>query len=203
MVLPENKLWGDYAVRNYIAVVLPIFALLIFWYRYYQKYFVVTEYLNTVIFIFTLSNIVETMHFIAFQWNAQVWYYGQIFYIVLNSLMLIVWYARLLYLNSDISTENERYLMNFQYLNGFVSKPKPGLVNRIVPFFSLTSLAAVFVRLTLILLGLYVINKITFYLMLNTVFIVFAVALALFFSFSSIKRDWQNQVGIFFTKNKK
>ena len=158
--LSNETLWADYAVRNYVTTVLSIFAMLIFWYRYYQKYFVVSEYLNIILFILTLSNIVEALHFVAFQYSKQIWYYGQIFNFLLNLLMLLVWYGRLIYLESDISIENERYLANFQFLNGFVSKPKKSMIVSIIPLVSLRYVIAIIFSAALILLGLFLINNI-------------------------------------------
>ena len=200
--LATSSGWTDWAVKNYITIVFSIFMLLIFWYRYYQKYFVVSEYLNSIIFLFTLSNIIEALHFIAFQWNTQIWFKGQLFNFILNILMLVLWYLRLLYLNSDISAENERYLMNFQFLNGFISKPRKSMLTRIVPFLSIHNLAGVVLGIISLLFGLFFIKKITFYLLLNTIVILLTVLLALFFSFSSLKRDWQNQIGILFKSKK-
>ncbi len=202
LTLYDANNWTVYAVRNYTIVVISLIALLIFWYRYYQKYIVVSEYLNLIIFIFTLSNIIEALHFLAFQHEFQIFIYGQVFSLGLNILMVNLWYFRLAYLNSDISIENERYLQNFQYLNGFVSKPKKSILAKVVPFFSVHYFTATLAGILVIISGLYLINKITFYLLLNTGFILLAVALALFFSFSSIKREWQSQVGILFKKNK-
>jgi len=200
--LITNSGWTDWAVKNYITIVFSIFMLLIFWYRYYQKYFVVSEYLNSIIFLFTLSNIIEALHFIAFQWNAQIWFKGQLFNFVLNILMLMLWYLRLLYLKSDISAENERYLMNFQFLNGFIPKPRKSMFSRLIPFISINNLTAIIFGALILLVGLLLIKKITIFLLLNTVVILITVLLALFFSFSSLKRDWQNQIGILF-KDKK
>ncbi len=202
-VLAEAGMWSDYSVRNYVSIVLSIIALLVFWYRYYQKYLVVTEYLNSVIFLFTLSNIIEALHFVAYQNKFQVFIYGQIFNFCLNVLVVVIWYLRLVYLHSDISAENERYLMNFQVLNGIVAKPKQSFLSRIISFVSIHYLTAGILTIMLLIVGLYLINKITFYILLNTVFILFAVFLALFFSFSSIKRDWHNQVGFLFKKGDK
>ena len=200
--LTAGSFWTDWTVKNHITIVFSIFMLLIFWYRYYQKYFVVSEYLNSIIFLFTISNIIEALHFIAFQWNAQIWFKGQLFAFMLNILMLLLWYLRLLYLSSDISAENERYLMNFQFLNGFISKPRKSMLTKFVPFLSIHNLAGVVLGIIILLLGLFFIKKITFYLLLNTIVILIAVLLALFFSFSSLKRDWQNQIGILFKSKK-
>ena len=188
--------WFDYATKNYITVVLLLFILLVYWFRYYQKYFVVSEYLNSVVFVFTLLNMIEALHHIAFQWSYERWFNGQVFNFIVNILMLICWYARYLYLNNEISIENERYLMNFQYLNGFVAKPRKSLIAKLAPFFSINNITASFVGIIFIFIGLYFIKKITLYLLLNTFIILLTVFLALFFSLSSIRRDWQNQVGI-------
>jgi hypothetical protein len=115
---------------------------------------------------------------------------------------MILWYARWVYLNSDISQENERYLMNFQYLNGIVSKPHQTFIQIMIRKISSNTAIAILLGIVFLSLILYLIKKITFFLLLNTIFIMFIVILALFFSFRSVKRDWQNQVG-FFLKHKK
>ena len=76
------------------------------------------------------------------------------------------------------------------------------MIVSIIPLVSLRYVIAIIFSAALILLGLFLINKITFYLFVNTVFILLAVILALFFSFSSIKRDWQDQVGTLFKRSK-
>lgn len=202
LALSQDKNWAAFAVSSYSTTVLSIIVLLIFWIRYYKKYFVLSEYLNLVIFIFTLSNLVETLHFIAFQHEFDIFIYGQIFSFVLNASMLIVWYMRLSYLQTEISIENERYLENFKYLGGLVSKPKKSFWNN--KYFSTSSniIVGVIVVTIAFILTLYFVNKITFYLVVNTIFILIAVILAIFFGFSSIKRDWNNQIGFLF-KNKK
>lgn len=194
--------WSRFAVRNYATMVLAILALLIFWIRYYRKSVVVSEYLNIIIFLFTLSNIVEALHFVAFQYKFQIFIYGQIFIFILNLATLLFWYLRLVYLQSDLAMENERYLENYQYLGGLVSKPRPGIISTVIRFISIHSVVSVGLGIVLLLAGLYFIKMITFYLFLNTVFIFIAVSLALFLSFTSIKRDWQNQVGVLFKKKK-
>ncbi len=203
MILNQKSAWADYALKNYYTVVLILIILLIFWIRYYLKKIVVTEYLSSIIFIFTLSNIVEALHFLAYQHNYPIFLYGQIFNFFLNIFMLISWYARLVYLNSDVSKENERYLMNYQYLGELVSKPHQGFLQRMISFIPINYASMVLFVLIIIIFVLYLIQKITFYILLNTVFVLIAVVLALFFSFSSLKRDWQKQVGVFFQKNRR
>ncbi|MFZ0389703.1 MAG: hypothetical protein WAN36_04515, partial [Calditrichia bacterium] len=112
-------------------------------------------------------------------------------------------YMRLQYLKSDISKENERYLMNFQYLNGLISKPRKSMVQKFLPKISFQYFFAILFTIILILCVLFFIKKITFYLLLNTIVILLAVIFAVFYSFSSIKRDWQNQFGFFLKKEKK
>ncbi len=201
-ILQDKNIWSEWLLRNYITMVFVIFILLIFWYRYYLKYFVVSEYLNSIIFIFTLTNLIEPLHFISMQWNIENWFKGQLINLILNVCMMFVWYARLVYLNSDISQENERYLMNFQYLNGFISKPRQGHLITLIRKLSSNIIFSILFGIVLISLILYVIKKITLVLLLNTILILVIVMLALFFSFRSIKRDWQTQLGLLMKSKK-
>ncbi len=193
----------NWAVSNYVSMVISIIALLIFWIRYYKKQIILTEYLNLIVFLFTLSNISEALYFIAFQNGFSIFIDSQKFNFLLNSLMLAIWFGRLKYLQSEISIENERYLINFQYLNGLVSKPKQSILTQSILSISSHLIFGAIFTIIILILGLYLINKITFYLLLNTIFVLIAVILALFFSFSSIKRDWHNQFGFLFKNSKK
>ena len=188
------SLWQN---KNYSIMVICIILLLIFWYKYYHKIFVLSEYLNSIIFIFTLINLIEPVHYLAIQWKFDNWFKGQMINLILIILMMIFWYARLVYLNSEESIENERYLMNFQYLNGFVAKPHKNLLSNLFVKSTTSTILLTFLGITVITLLLYITKKLTFFLLLNTFFISIIVLLALFFSINSIKKDWQNQISIF------
>ena len=194
--------WSDWILRNYITMVLVIILLLAFWYRYYNKYCVLSDYLNSIIFLFTLSNLIEPLHFIAMQWNIQNWVKGQVFNLIINFLIMVLWYHRLVYLKSDISVENERYLMNFQYLNGIISKPRKSIISNITAKISANTVYILLIGFVIIISLLFAIKKITLFLLLNTAFISIIIILALFFSISSLKRDWQKQYNVFL-KNRK
>lgn len=193
--------WSNWQVHNYVTMVGAILLLLVFWYRYYLKRCVVSEYLNLAIFIFTLSNISEAIHFVAFQNNIEIFISGQTINLILNIIVLVVWYIRLTYLNKPIAMENERYLKNFHYLNGLVPKPTESIFLRLSPVYSFI-LMAVFGIIALVVI-LFLINKITLYLMMNSVLVLIAVLLALYLGFSSIKREWNNSMGMLFNDRKK
>jgi len=196
-LLQTKNIWEEWTSQNFVLMVVSILFLLIFWYRYYLKKIIVSEYLNSIIFIFTLINILEPLHIIAERWNLDNWFKGQMVNLILNALMMILWYARLVYLKSEESIENERYLMNFQYLNGFVAKPHKSILSTLFMKSTTHAILLFFVGITIITIFLYITKNFTFFLLWNTFFISIIVLLALFFSINSIKRDWQNQINIF------
>jgi len=197
------KEWATYAEKNYIIKLIIISALSVFWYRYYQKYFVLSEYLNTIIFLFMLSNILEGLHYVAFQHKFQLFVYSQYLALSFNVLFMIVWYLRLVYLNKDISKKNEKYLANFQYLGALVSKPKHSRWQRMVARLPINKVSLVVILIVGTIFFLYFVRFINLYLMLNTIFIVVLTFFAIFFSFSSIKRNWNQQMGFIFKGRKK
>jgi hypothetical protein len=200
LALSQEVNWSSFAVSNYSTMAISIIALLIFWIRYYQKYFVVSEYLNLVIFLFTLSNLAEALHFVSLQHEFKIFIDGQAISLILNTTMFIVWYMRLSYLYKEISLQNERFLKNFQFLNGLVSKPKKSFLNNLYISSAIPILFGSITVIILLILALYFINQITFYLFENTVFILIAVIFAIYYSLRSIKRDWHNQIGFLFMK---
>ena len=198
-----NQHWYDYARKNYIIKLFIISSLIVFWYRYYQKYFVLSEYLNTIIFLFMLSNILEGLHYIAFQRKFQIFVYSQYLALSFNLFFMIFWYLRLVYLNKDISKKNEKYLANFQYLGALVSKPKHSGWQRIVARLPINKVSLLVILIVGTIFFLYFVRFINLYLMLNTIFIVVLTFFAIFFSFSSIKRNWNQQMGFIFKGRKK
>jgi len=192
---------AEYDVMNYLSKLIVIVQLLIFWFRYYKKYFVLSEYLEIVIFLFMLLNILEALHFIAFQHSLAIFVYGQYFNFLLNILFVVVWYVRLEYLNTEMSKENERYLANYQYLIGLIEKPKHSILQSVISRISSNYFLLFFAIVMSGLILLYLNKRINLYLMLNTVFILITILFAVFFSISSIKRQWKNQFG-FILKDK-
>lgn len=199
----QNEItWEEWIKINNLLMIISILLLIAFWYRYYFRKIVISEYLNSILFVFTLINILEPVHIIAERWNVDNYFKGQMVSLVLNALMLILWYARWVYLNSEVAIENERYLMNYHYLIGLVSKPHKGFLSNIAAKSTTNVILISFLGIIALSVFLFVLKKFTFFLLLNSLFITLVVLLALFFSLSSIKRDWQNQIKIFL-KDKK
>ncbi len=187
-----------YIEKSYYLKLLDVILLVFFWWRYYKRYFVLSEYLSTVIFIFLLSNVLETIHFVAYQHQFKIYLYSQYFTFFLSLVLVFVWARRLQYLQSDVGRENERYLEHYSYLSGLVSKPKSSLIQRLVARISFQWWLLVFGAILAGLLGLFLLRRVNLYVMLNTVVALGTCLLALYFSMSSLRRDWQRRYGIFF-----
>jgi len=201
--LLENEIiWEEWRKKNDILMIISILLLGVFWYRYYFNKVIFSEYLSSILFIFTLINILEPIHIIAERWNVDNYFKGQMVSLVLNACMLILWYARWVYLNSESSIENERYLMNYHYLSGLVSKPHKGFLSNIAAKSTANVILISFLGIIAVSIFLFVLKKLTIFLFLNSLFITLVVLLALFFSITSIKRDWQNQIKLFMKEKK-
>jgi hypothetical protein len=121
----------------------------------------------------------------------------------MNFGFLIFWYVRLDYLNSALAKENEKYIKNLHFLEGITYKPKQSFLQRSITRISLNYFLLLFVMIFMTVLLLYFAQFITLFLMLNTIFILATTLFAIFFSLSSIKRDWKRQYDfIDFVKSK-
>ena len=156
---------------------------------------VCSEYLDIIFFLFTISNSIEALHFVLYQHNFNVFINGQIISLVINILLLFFWVKRFLYLHTKIAKENERFLENYYFLGGLVAKPHPNWFSEISQYVSVKVLALVLVILAIGIVTLFLVKQITFYLFINTIFLVLAIVLALFFGFSSIRRQWNSTFG--------
>jgi hypothetical protein len=188
--------------KSYIIKLISILLLLIFWIKYYKKHFNLSEYLNIFIFLFMLSNILEALHYVFYQHNIKIYVYSQYYTFLILMLTTIFWYIRLEYLNSDLAKQNEKYLANYQYLEGLVDKPHSGLWHSFLTNLSINYFTLFFVVCILGIFLLYLTKFINLYLMFNTIFIFITAFLAVYFSFSSIKRNWSKNIGSLISKKK-
>ena len=195
LLLRQFDFWTQWQVKNYTTMVVSIIALVVFWIRYYLKHCVVSEFLDIIIFLFTISNSIEALHFVAYQHNLEIFINGQIISLLINIALLIFWIKRYRYLNTSIAIENERFLQNYYFLGGLVAKPHPNWFSQITDLISMRIIALVLAIVGLGIIGLFFIKQITFYLFINTIFLVVAIVMALFFGFSSIKREWNSTIG--------
>ncbi len=200
----KSQIGALYAERSYYVKVLSIFLLLVFWLSYYRKNFTLSEYLNLIIFFFMLYSVLDALYYIAGGvFDVNLFMYSLYITTIINLLTLYLWWKRLVYLYSPEAIENERYLENFEYLKGLVKKPRQGLAQKIFsvipPGFVILTL--VFVMLVLAGTYWYFRSFSNFFITLNLMLILFAIASALVISVVAIKRDWKNQYK--FIKQKK
>ena len=200
----KSQIGALYAERSYYVKVLSIFLLLVFWLSYYRKNFTLSEYLNLIIFLFMLYSVLDALYYIAGGvFDVNLFMYSLYITTIINLLTLYLWWKRLVYLYSPEAIENERYLENFEYLKGLVKKPRQGLAQKIFsvipPGFVILTL--VFVMLVLAGTYWYFRSFSNFFITLNLMLILFAIASALVISVVAIKRDWKNQYK--FIKQKK
>lgn len=191
-----------YFIKKYLFNLISIVLLLVFWIRYYNKFFILSEYLSIIIFLFMLSTILDALHYIASQYYFQFFAYGLYIFLALNALIVVLWYIRLEYLNTGIAKENEKYLTNYKFLEGIVNKPRQSIFQKFFISVSPNYLVLFLALLVLGIISLYLAKFINLYLMLNTIFIAIITILAIYYSFSSIKRNWTNQFGFMLKNNK-
>jgi len=191
-----------YVIKKHLFNFISILLLLIFWIRYYNRVFILSEYLSIIAYLFMLSNILDALYYIAAQHHFQFFNYGLYTSLILNTLFIVFWYIRLEYLNSPLGKENEKYLSNYQLLHEFVNKPKGSLLQKVFTTVSPNLMVLFLVIIVFGIILLYLTKFINLYLMLNTIFIAVITILAIFYSFSSIKRNWNNQFGFMLKNNK-
>ena len=140
-----------------------------------------------------LSQILQALFYIVYQHDLQFYKYSWYFDLTMNFGIALFWYIRLDYLNSPLAKENEKYIKNLQFLDGIMVKPKQSFLQNFITRISLNYFLLFFVMILIALLLLYFAQFINLFLMLNTIFILITALIAIFFSVSSIKRDWKRQ----------
>ncbi len=201
--MDRMKNLSDLFLINYLVNFISLFLLMIFWFRYYKGYLVLTEFLNIVIFLFMVSILLDTIYYLFREFKIEVFIHSQYTSLALNILMLVAWYLRYVYLNQDISAENERYLENYDYLKNLVPKPRSGLFEKILRQISQHLSVSILVIFSVGFALIYFVNRISSFLLLNTILILFVILLSIFFGILIIKRHWRKQMGFIFARRSK
>ncbi|MEJ2635396.1 MAG: hypothetical protein P8184_08900 [Calditrichia bacterium] len=188
---------------NYQVKFLGIFGLLVFWIAYYQKKFVLSEYLNIILFFFTISMFLDAFFYVMGQHDLKVFVESQYANLSVNFLMTVTWWVRLSYLKLDIAKVNENYLVNYDYLKNLVPKPRAANSNKILASFYSNPIALSVAGISFIAVLLILISEVSMFLVLNTVIILILGIMAVMLSIIGLKRDWKNQIGFFLSNKRK
>ena len=176
--------------------------LFVFWHKYTSNKIILSEYLSSIVSIYTIFIGIEIFHFFSFQNDLTFHYISQYFYAFLNVITLILWLVRLNYLYSPSSVKNEEYVKNYNVLQGIVSKPRQGIL---VKFYTnLNKSVVIAVVLLMVFLGafLFFFNRFQIFIRLNILLLILAVIISLILAIITWHRRWYDTIVFLFKGSK-
>jgi hypothetical protein len=190
-------------IRSYYISLINISLLVVFWHQYTQTKLIFSEYLSSILSIYTISVGLFVLHAFSYENELLFEYFGQYFELLLYVIFAILWTLRLNYLNKPESVENENYIENYYMLQGFIDKPRKGLM---VTFYSgINKTALIIVILVLVFLGIYLFfyDKFEIFIRLNILILILAFIISTILAIATWHKRWYNAMGFLFKKTKK
>jgi hypothetical protein len=175
---------------------------MVFWHQYTQTKLIFSEYLSSILSIYTISIGLGILHAFSFENDLLFVYFAQYFDSLLYMIFTILWIFRLNYLNNTESLENENYIENYYMLQGFIEKPRKGLL---VTFYSGINKAALIIgTLVVIFLGVYLFfyDKFEIFIRLNILILMIALIISTILAIATWHKRWYDAMGFLFKKQK-
>lgn len=176
--------------------------IVVFWFEYYRQKTLFTEYLSNILVIYSITIAIEIFHIFSAENNLILHLLGQYFNALLNGLMLLIFLARLNYLQSPESFENEKYLENYQKLHGLVEKPRLGFFAEM--FYSTGRKTILFILLFVLLTGisLFTFNKFEIFIKYNIMLLILALVITTIFAMVYWYKYWFSSIEFLIRKKK-
>ena len=189
-------------LRSYYLSLINFSLLVVFWHQYTQTKLIFSEYLSSILSVYTVSIGLAILHAFSYENDLLFEYLGQYFELILFFIFTILWILRLNYLNEPESHENENYIENYYMLQGFIEKPRKGLL---VTFYSgINKTALIIGSIVLIFLGVYLFfyNKFEIFIRLNILILIIAFIISIILAIVTWHKRWYDAMGFLFKKQK-
>lgn len=195
----EFQLTLDPLFKHSYYINLINFALLvIFWHQFTQTKFIFSEYISNILSVYTVLIGLEILHQFSIQNDLIFAEFAQYFNFLLYLILTIIWIQRLNYLIKPESKENENYIKNYYMLQGFIEKPRKGIL---VTFYSnLNKKVIVAAFFIMISLGIYLFSfgKFQIFIKLNILILILAAIISIILAIVTWHRRWYDAIGFFF-----
>lgn len=188
--------------KSYYLHLLNFSLLVVFWHQYTQTKLIFSEYLSSILSVYTVMVGLDILHSFSFENDLLFLYFAQYFNLILYLIIAILWVIRLNYLSTTASKENEDYIQNYYLLQGFVDKPRKGLL---VNFYSgLNKTMVITAVLIICFLGVYLFSydKFEIFIKLNILLLILAIIISAILAIVTWHKRWYDAMGFFFKKQK-
>jgi hypothetical protein len=189
-------------IRSYYLSLINFSLLIVFWHQYTQTKLIFSEYLSSILSIYTVLIGLGILHAFSFENDLLFEYFAQYFDSILYVIFTILWILRLNYLNKPESLENENYIENYYMLQGFIEKPRKGIL---ITFYSgINKTALIIVTLVVIFLGVYLFfyDKFEIFIRLNILIMIIAFIISTILAIATWHKRWYDAMGFLFRKQK-
>jgi hypothetical protein len=189
-------------MRSYYLSIINFSLLIVFWHQYTQSKLIFSEYLSSIISVYTILIGLGILHAFSYENDLLFLYFSQYFDSILYLIITILWILRLNYLNKPESLENENYIENYYMLHGFIEKPRKGML---VTFYSeINKTALIIGSIVLIFLGIYLFfyDKFEIFIRLSILILIISLVISTILAIATWHKRWYDAMGFLFKKQK-
>lgn len=191
-------------LSSYNIFLINLSLLIFVWIIYSQGQYILSEYLSSVMAMHTLLVLNEVYQLFNFKHLIENYISGMVFNSIINIGLILTWLIRLNYISRAENKKNEKYVLNYDLLKGFLDKPFQGIWGSILTKLGKQNLfMGSFFLLCIILIPVIFLGDIHIFNRLNIILMFLFVFIVLVYAIIYTQKRWYDHVGFLFKKSQK
>ncbi len=189
--------------KNYIYIINLSFLLFI-WFTYNQGQYLLSEYLPSILAMHTLMIVNEIYQWSNFAPLLQDYVNAQYFNAIVNVGFVLIWFIRLNYLTNPKNIKNEKYVLNYDLLKGYVQKPNNTFLQSVLIKLGKQTLYFGSVILFIIIcVPLFFLGDLNYFMRFNIILILLFLGGVMIYAIINTQRKWFDQIGFLIKRKEK
>ena len=191
-------------LSSYNIYLINLSLLIFVWFIYRQGHYLLSEHLPSIVAMHTLLVLNEVYQLYNFKNLIDNFISSIVFNLIINLGFIILWLIRLKYISKKQNIKNEKYVLNYDLLKGYVDKPYKGLWKTFLTKIGKQNIfVGSFILLFLILLPIIFLAEIDIFNRLNIILLFLFGFIMIIYAIFYTQKRWYDNVGFLFKKTNK
>ncbi len=189
--------------KNYVYIINLSFLLFI-WFTYNQGQYLLSEYLPSIFAMHTLMIVNEIYQWSNYAPLLQNYIDAQYFNAIVNIGFVLILFIRLNYLTNPKNIKNEKYVLNYDLLKGYVQKPNNTFLQSVLIKLGKQTLYFGSVILFIIIcVPLFFLGDLNYFMRFNIILILLFIGGVMIYAIINTQRKWFDQIGFLIKRKEK
>ncbi len=189
--------------KNYVYIINLSFLLFI-WFTYNQGQYLLSEYLPSILAMHTLMIVNEIYQWSNYAHYIQYFINAQYFNAIVNIGFVFILFIRLNYLSNPKNIKNEKYVLNYDLLKGYVQKPNNTFLQSVLTKLGKQTLYfGSIILFVIICIPLFFLGDLNYFMRFNVILMLLFLIGVMIYAIVNTQRKWFNHVGFLIRRKEK